>query len=227
MKKLTLFCLLAFFAGVTLNAATQYCEMASGHQGNADFGDRNACVKLSITKSSTAGYIDVKVAMNREKSTTSKIDYLYVLYSGIAYTAGTDDNGDAFDELTAHVNVGGATSGSLMIQYSNPNWGGRWQIDLSNVDFTASCSAGPSDDTEAPVMTSASLVSKTHNSAVIAVAATDNVGVTKYVVYNSSAKLGEYAPTNGKITVSGLTPSTSYTLTIKAKDAAGNESANS
>ncbi len=26
MKKLTLFCLLAFFAGVTLNAATQYCQ---------------------------------------------------------------------------------------------------------------------------------------------------------------------------------------------------------
>lgn len=213
------------FGSLSLWASTQYCETASGHLGNADFGDRNACVKLSISKSSEANYIDVKVAMNRELSATSKIDYLYVLYGGLPYTAGTDDNGDAFDELTAHVNVGGATLGSLMIQYSNPSWGGRWQIDLSDVDFTASCSAGPSDD-EAPTITSASLVSKTHNSVVLSVAGTDNVAVTKYVVKNGSAELGSYNPADDKITITGLTPNTAYTLNVYAKDAAGNVSSN-
>lgn len=125
--------------------ATQYCETPSGHLGNADFGDRNACVKLTIVQSSEAGYVDVTLAMNRDLSATSKIDYIYVLYKGLPYTAGTDDNGDALDELTAHVNVGADVAGNLMIQYSNPNWGGRWQIDLTDVDFTASCSAGGED----------------------------------------------------------------------------------
>ncbi len=109
------------------------------------------------------------------------------------------------------------------LKSGSPNVAG---FTLTDVDLLASCSAAPAEeDTEAPVMTSASLVSNTHNSAVIAVVATDNVGVTKYVVYNNAAKQGEYAPSDGKITVTGLTPNTAYTLTIKAKDAAGNESA--
>lgn len=140
LKSLALIMMLTM--SVSMEAATKFCETPSGHLGNADFGDRNACVKLTISKSSEAGFVDVTLAMNRDLSATSKIDYIYVLYNGLPYTAGTDDNGDALDELTAHVNVGGAASGNLMIQYSNPNWGGRWQIELADVDFTATCSTG-------------------------------------------------------------------------------------
>lgn len=141
LKSLTLIMMLML--SVSTWGATQYCETPSGHLGDANFGDRNACVKLTIVQSSEAGFVDVTLAMNRDLSATSKIDYVYVLYKGLPYTAGTDDNGDALDELTAHVNVGGAASGNLMIQYSNPNWGGRWQIELADVDFTATCTAGP------------------------------------------------------------------------------------
>ena len=80
----------------------------------------------------------------------------------------------------------------------------------------------PVKDNESPVMTSASVVegSITHNSVQIAVAASDNVGVTKYVIDD---KL--YTATDGKITVTDLAENTSYTLTIYAQDAAGNKSA--
>ena len=80
----------------------------------------------------------------------------------------------------------------------------------------------PVKDNESPVMTSASVVegSITHNSVQIAVAASDNVGVTKYVIDDKS-----YTATDGKITVKDLVQNTSYTLTVYAQDAAGNKSA--
>ena len=81
------------------------------------------------------------------------------------------------------------------------------------------------DDHEKPVMESASLVSKNHNSAVIAVSATDNNGVTKYHVVDLSQSFdAKFAATDGKITVTGLTPNTGYYFLIYAIDAAQNES---
>ncbi len=85
-----------------------------------------------------------------------------------------------------------------------------------------------SGDTEKPVMVSASLVSSTVNSAVIAVSATDNNEVTRYHVVDAGNSIeANITPSEGKITVIGLTHNTAYNFTITAKDAAGNESANS
>ncbi|OSY89371.1 hypothetical protein WH52_01670 [Tenacibaculum holothuriorum] len=53
-------------------------------------------------------------------------------------------------------------------------------------------------------------------------ASTDNTGVTGYDIYNGSTKLT--STTNTNTTVTGLTAGTSYTFTVKAKDAAGNVS---
>ncbi|GLX68673.1 fibronectin type III domain-containing protein [Paenibacillus glycanilyticus] len=54
-------------------------------------------------------------------------------------------------------------------------------------------------------------------------ASTDNVGVTGYNVYRGGVLAGSAAGTSYSDT--GLTASTSYSYTVKAKDAAGNESA--
>ena len=81
----------------------------------------------------------------------------------------------------------------------------------------------PVADAVKPVMGVASLESNTWNSAIINVAATDNKGVTAYYVVELDA---EFVPTEGKITVEGLTAATPYTFSIKAKDAAGNISDN-
>ena len=84
----------------------------------------------------------------------------------------------------------------------------------------------PADDVK-PVMGTATLVSNTHNTAVIAVTATDNEEVGKYHVVSATPKYDKMlVPTDGKITVTDLTPSTEYTLTITAVDLAGNESEN-
>ena len=82
-------------------------------------------------------------------------------------------------------------------------------------------------DVVKPVMGTAELVSTTHNTAVIAVTATDNEEVGKYHVVSATPAYDKMlVPTDGKITVTGLTPSTEYTFTITAIDLAGNESEN-
>ncbi len=87
--------------------------------------------------------------------------------------------------------------------------------------------AAPADN-EKPVMVTATLVSNTYNSAVISVSATDNVGVAKYRVVDATNNIdATYTATEGNITVTGLTPSTSYNFTITAIDLVGNESDNS
>ncbi len=81
-------------------------------------------------------------------------------------------------------------------------------------------------DTEAPVMTSASLVSTSFTSAVIAVDATDNELVAQYLVKNGDVELGKYAAVAGNITVKNLAMGTAYNLSVYAVDAAENVSAN-
>lgn len=54
---------------------------------------------------------------------------------------------------------------------------------------------------------------------------TDNVGVTGYKIYRGTTLAGTVSGTTTEYTVSGLSASTSYTFTVRAIDAAGNESA--
>lgn len=76
-------------------------------------------------------------------------------------------------------------------------------------------------DTKAPVMESATFVSATHNSAVIAVSATPADSIAMYQVMNADAKLGSFIPQDGQITVTGLQNSTQYTLRVYALKTTG------
>lgn len=139
---------------------------------------------------------------------------------GLTYTisrAGADDivlHGASGEELTQDVT--GLTTGTeytftVLVQDAAGN------NDIKPIVIT------PVGDETKPVMGEASLASKTWNSAIINVAATDNKGVTAYYVVEKAA---DYVATEGKITIEGLTAATAYTFNIKAKDAAGNISDN-
>ncbi|MDI1465156.1 RICIN domain-containing protein [Catellatospora sp. KI3] len=54
-------------------------------------------------------------------------------------------------------------------------------------------------------------------------ASTDNVGVTGYLVFRNGVQVG--TPTGTSFTDTGLSAATSYAYTVKARDAAGNQSA--
>lgn len=82
-------------------------------------------------------------------------------------------------------------------------------------------------DTEAPTAPTglaASIITQT-GFALNWVAATDNIGVTGYDVYRNGIKINTTNITSTNYTVTGLTASTTYQFTVKAKDAAANESA--
>ena len=85
------------------------------------------------------------------------------------------------------------------------------------------------EDTEAPVMTKAVATTIDATSAVLTVSATDNAtGLLTYKVYNGTTEVASNAGMPGEdatVEITGLTKLTEYTLTVKATDKAGNESA--
>jgi chitodextrinase len=94
---------------------------------------------------------------------------------------------------------------------------------------TVTTNSGPPSDTTPPTAPS-SLTSTGKTDTTVSLswtASTDNVGVTAYDVYAGStvAKTVTGSPPATSTTVTGLTPSTTYSFTVKARDAAGNTSA--
>ena len=85
----------------------------------------------------------------------------------------------------------------------------------------------PASDTQAPTtVTGLTISGKTSGSISLSwTASTDNVGVTAYNVYMNGSLKTTVSATSA--TISGLTPSTTYSFYIVAKDAAGNSSPNS
>ncbi len=103
----------------------------------------------------------------------------------------------------------------------------RTFLSLNNTPLEA-CAAGPGEiDTEAPTMVSAQVVdqSVTAFSVSIAVSATDNVEVTGYQVVDASKGYNRSFSAVSPLNITGLAPNTSYSFSIKAKDAVGNMSA--
>lgn len=84
---------------------------------------------------------------------------------------------------------------------------------------------GGTTDTQAPTApTGLTSTAKTSSSVSLSWgASSDNVGVAAYDVYSGSSKVLSVSGTSA--TVSGLSASTAYTFTVKARDAAGNVSA--
>jgi bacillolysin len=93
-------------------------------------------------------------------------------------------------------------------------------------DYTVNLTAGSADTTAPSAPTSLAASGTTQTSTNLSwTAATDNVGVTGYDVYQGAALKASVTGTTYAVT--GLTAATAYTFSVKAKDAAGNISASS
>lgn len=91
--------------------------------------------------------------------------------------------------------------------------------------YTVDGGSAPPTDTQAPTApTNLSSTAKTATSVDLSwTAATDNIAVTSYEVFNGSTSVGTTSGTS--ISITGLLPNTAHSFTVKAKDAAGNVSA--
>ncbi|MDR3025299.1 reprolysin-like metallopeptidase [Chryseobacterium sp.] len=149
---------------------------------------------------------------------TANVD---ILWSG--------DNGNTWTTLLAATPNDGSQAvtipnvstikGRLMVKGTNHIF-----FDVNNANITVNVS-GSSDVTapKAPVLTASG--TKPTSTKLSWSGATDNVGVTSYVVYRGGTYLG--STTSTSYTVNNLTPSTTYSFTVKSKDAAGNLSVTS
>lgn len=83
-----------------------------------------------------------------------------------------------------------------------------------------------SSDTEAPTQPGTAVSSElTYDSVRLTWAAsTDNEGVTAYRIYDNNALIDSVSGSLTSVTLSGLTPETDYSFTVKAFDLAGNSS---
>ncbi|MTI21076.1 T9SS type A sorting domain-containing protein [Fulvivirga sp. RKSG066] len=130
------------------------------------------------------------------------------------------DQGSAWNN--ADIDLSSYAGGTLLLRFNGVS-GSSWQGDIAIDNF--GLSGGSGGDTQAPstpTNLAASNITKT-TADLTWTASTDNVGVTGYDVYVDGALDGNTANTN--YSLSGLTAGTSYAISVKAKDAAGNESA--
>ncbi|WP_230632711.1 fibronectin type III domain-containing protein [Paenibacillus athensensis] len=152
----------------------------------------------------------------------------------LSWTASTDNVGvtgyDVFSGSTVVASTTGATSATVSGLSANTSYtftvkakDAAGNVSAASSAVSVTTNAG---DTQAPTApTGLAAPSKTSTSVNLSwTASTDNVGVTGYDVYSGSTVV---ASTTGatSATVSGLSANTSYTFTVKAKDAAGNVSA--
>ncbi|RED63281.1 fibronectin type III domain protein [Cohnella lupini] len=123
------------------------------------------------------------------------------------------------------VGIGGDPSDQNLGSFNSLKSDNTLSYNLTSGAYDGGLSGGGGGDTQAPTApaglsnagVTSSSVSLSWN------AATDNVGVTGYDVYRGSSLVGTTAATS--FTNTGLAASTSYTFTVRAKDAAGNASA--
>ncbi|MCX2180645.1 carbohydrate binding domain-containing protein [Streptomyces sp. SKN60] len=103
-------------------------------------------------------------------------------------------------------------------------WYGQGTYHADDISLDGPGGGGGGTDTQAPsAPTGLQVASKTASAVTLSwAAATDNVGVTGYDVYQGATKVSTVTGTSA--TVGGLAASTSYTFTVKARDAAGNVS---
>jgi chitinase len=128
------------------------------------------------------------------------------------YTAGTrvSYQGNVYECRQNHTSLVG---------WEPPNVPALWSLVMGD--------GGGGDDTQAPTAPGNLRVMSTTSTSVSLAwnAASDNVGVTGYDLFQGSNMTPIGTTMSTSFTVAGLTPSTTYMFTVKAEDAAGNVSA--
>ncbi|TVX99881.1 fibronectin type III domain-containing protein [Cohnella terricola] len=155
----------------------------------------------------------------------------------LAWNASTDNVGVTGYDVYRGSTIAGSVSGStLTFTNTGLSAGTNYSFTVRAKDAAGNVSAASNSvsattnssgggDTQPPTVPTNLIVTGTTSSSVSLswTASTDNVGVTGYNVYNGSALATTVTGTTA--TVTGLAASTTYSFTVKAKDAAGNLSA--
>ncbi|MFF9407609.1 carbohydrate binding domain-containing protein [Streptomyces anandii] len=145
--------------------------------------------------------------------------YVYLGVDGGASTWTTSPS--AYRQLSVSFTTGASqTSAKIYVH----GWYAQGTYYADDISLDGPGGGGGGGDTQAPTAPTG-LTSTGKSSSSVSLkwnASTDNVGVTAYDVYSGSGQVLSVSGTSA--TVGGLSPSTGYTFTVKARDAAGNVS---
>jgi hypothetical protein len=145
--------------------------------------------------------------------------YVYLGVNGGASTWTSSPS--AYSQLTTSFTTGAAQTSATVYVHG---WYAQGTYYADDISLDGPGGGGGSDAQAPSAPGSLRSTGKTSSSVSLAWnASSDNVGVTAYDIYSGSNQVLSVSGTGA--TVSGLAASTSYTFTVKARDAAGNVSA--
>lgn len=145
--------------------ALSYCDFATGHLGDANFGDAEGRILLTLSNPS-GNVVRVTVKPNKANGATKNLDYLRVYApdsekEGCVYEAGaqSDDAAAAKESLSVDITYASMPESisQLEIKWSQPAWDGEWSLTINNIAPASFC-----DDTTTllPVLENAAPVRK-------------------------------------------------------------------
>lgn len=233
------------YGGTTPNPTAQYCESKSSDFSyewiaKVEFGSFTKSSAGSAYSDYTSSVIDVNagdtynVTLTPGFASTTYNEYwkIWIDYnndttfdaSELVYDAGALSKVAVSGTVTIPTGISGIRRMRVSMNY-NAAQDACQTLSYGEVeDYHVNINTG-GGDTQAPTaptgLSSSSITETTFTLSWNA--STDNVGVTGYDVYSNGSLLGSVTGTSANIT--GLTASTTYTMTVKAKDAAGNVSA--
>lgn len=177
------------------------------------------CIDLA-----TLSGISLEFGYHMYGSNMGSMEVLVSTDDGANYTSlwtKSGDLGNSWNQATIDLT---AYAGSVIKLQFKGTTGSSFRSDMA-IDNISIKSSAP--DTEAPSVPTG-LTTSSVTSTTIGLswnASTDNIGVSGYEVYQGTTLVT--TATGTSYTVTGLTPNTSYTFSVKAKDAAGNTSSSS
>jgi chitinase len=214
-------------SGLTANTAYSFTVKAKDAAGNISA----ASTALSVTTSAVAGDTTAPTSPTNLASPSKTSTTV-----NLTWTASTDNVGvTSYDVYRGGTNLAGNATGtsftvsgltaSTAYSFTVKAKDAAGNISAASTALSVTTSAVAGDTTAPTAPTNLASPSKTSTTVNLTwTASTDNVGVTGYNVYRAGTILAG-SPAGTSLTVSGLTASTAYSFTVKAKDAAGNISA--
>ena len=191
---------------VTVNATAGPFTVSAPNTAVSYVGGSSQTVTWAVAGTTANGVntANVDILLSRDGGNTFPITLL----------AGTPNDGS---QVVTIPNTAG-TQNRIMVRGS-----GHIFFDISNANFTITAGSTDTVVPTAPILAASGTTQTATNLSWSG--ATDNVAVTGYDVFQGSTLLGSTSSTT--FSVIGLTASTTYSFSVKAKDAAGNLSLSS
>ncbi len=215
----------ATYTDSSLTASTTYSYSVSAFDAAGNNSAQSAAVQATTQTAPDTTPPSVPTGLTVSSSTTSSVS--------LSWTPSTDNVGvTGYKIYRAGVQVGTSTgtsytdtglTASTKYSYSVSAFDAAGNNSAQSAAVQATTQTAP--DTTPPSVPTGLTVSSTTTSAVSLswTASTDNVGVTGYKIYRAGVQVGTSAVAT--YTDSSLTASTTYSYTVSAFDAAGNNSA--